>query len=127
MTVDKSSLSETDICTQFITPALQQAGWDFSTQVRQEVNFTAGQILVQGKTVKRGDKKRADYVLSYRENLRIGVVEAKDNTHTVGAGMQKALSDAAPDALDLPFVFSSNGDGFLFHDKTAKPRTTPKS
>ncbi|WLD12002.1 type I restriction endonuclease [Planctellipticum variicoloris] len=127
MTVDKTSLSETDICTQFITPALQQAGWDFSTQVRQEVNFTAGQILVQGKTVKRGDKKRADYVLSYRENLRIGVVEAKDNTQAVGAGMQQALSYAAPDALDLPFVFSSNGDGFLFHDKTAKPRTTPKS
>lgn len=119
MTADKKSLTETDICTQFITPALQQVGWDFPTQVRQEVQFTAGQILVQGKTVKRGEKKRADYVLSYRENLRIGVIEAKDNNHALGAGMQQALGYADKHALDLPFVFSSNGDGFLFHDKTA--------
>ncbi|QDU39719.1 Type-1 restriction enzyme R protein [Maioricimonas rarisocia] len=119
MPVDKTSLSEQDICTQFITPAIQQAGWDFTTQVRQEFSFTAGQIIVKGKTVRRGKPKRADYLLYYRPNLPIAVVEAKDNSHSVGAGMQQALGYAAEDALALPFVFSSNGNAFLFHDKTA--------
>ena len=89
-----------------------------ATQVREEVSFTAGQILVHGKTVRRGTPKRADYILYYRPNLPIAVIEAKENNKPVGAGMQQALAYADVDALDIPFVFSSNGDAFQFHDKT---------
>lgn len=116
--MSKKSLSERDICTQFITPALQRAGWDFSTQVREEVTFTAGRITVRGKLHTRGAKKRADYLLYFKPNLPIAVIEAKDNAHGLGDGMQQALSYA--ETLDLPFVFSSNGDGFLFHDRTGQ-------
>lgn len=119
MTIDKKTLSERDICTKFITPAIEQAGWNVQTQIREEVSFTAGQIIVKGKTVKRGKAKRADYILYYRPNMPIAVVEAKDNNHPVGGGMQQALEYADDNlALALPFVFSSNGDAFLFHDKT---------
>ncbi|PYD88293.1 restriction endonuclease [Pseudomonas syringae pv. pisi] len=116
--MSKKSLSERDICTQFITPAVQRAGWDFSTQVREEVTFTAGRITVRGKLHGRGAKKRADYLLYFKPNLPIAVIEAKDNAHGLGDGMQQALSYA--ETLDLPFVFSSNGDGFLFHDRTGQ-------
>ncbi|MDA7888961.1 DEAD/DEAH box helicase family protein [Pirellulales bacterium] len=119
MAVNKKSLSERDICTQYISPAIQQAGWDFATQVREEVTFTAGQVIVKGKTIRRGKAKRADYILYHRPNLPIAVIEAKDNNKPVGGGMQQALEYADDElALGLPFVFSSNGDGFLFHDKT---------
>jgi type I restriction enzyme R subunit len=114
--LDKRSLSEQDICTQFITPAIQRAGWNLAMQVRQEVTFTAGRIVVRGKLVARGRRKRADYVLYYTPNLPLAIIEAKDNTHGIGAGMQQALGYA--ETLDVPFVFSSNGDGFLFHDRT---------
>jgi type I restriction enzyme R subunit len=123
MAINKKSLSERDICTKFITPALVKAGWDLETQIREEVSFTAGQVLVRGETVKRGTPKRADYVLYHRPNLPLAVVEAKDNSQSVGAGMQQALAYADGQALDLPFVFSSNGDGFLFHDKTGTGNT----
>ena len=116
--MSKKSLSERDICTQFITPAVQRAGWDFSTQVREEVTFTAGRITVRGKLHSRGTKKRADYLLYFKPNLPVAVIEAKDNTHSLGDGMQQGLSYA--ETLDLPFVFSSNGDGFLFHDRTGQ-------
>jgi type I restriction enzyme R subunit len=114
--MSKKNLSERDICTQFITPAVQHAGWDFATQVREEVTFTAGRIIVRGKLHSRGTKKRADYLLYFKPNLPIAVIEAKDNKHGLGDGMQQGLSYA--ETLDLPFVFSSNGDGFLFHDRT---------
>ena len=84
MTIDKKALSERDICTQFITPAITGAGWDLQTQLREEVSFTAGQIIVKGKIIKRGKAKRADYILYYRPSLPIAVVEAKDNAHPVG-------------------------------------------
>lgn len=113
--MDKKSLSERDICTKFITPALQRSGWGID-QFREEVSFTKGRIIVRGKLVTRGEAKRADYVLFYKPNIRIGVIEAKDNRQPVGAGLQQALGYA--DALQVPFVFSSNGDGFVFHDKT---------
>ncbi len=112
----KRQLSERDICTKFITPAITKAGWDIHTQIREEVTFTAGRILVRGKLHTRGKKNRADYILSYYPNQPIAVIEAKDNKHSIGAGMQQALRYS--EALDIPFVFSSNGDGFLFHDKT---------
>lgn len=81
---DKKKLSERDICTQHITPALQRAGWDFSTQVREEVTFTKGRVIVRGKLHTRGKQKRADYILYYAPNLPIAVIEAKDNTHMFG-------------------------------------------
>ena len=118
MATNKKSLSERDICTQYITPALQKAEWDFATQVREEVTFTKGRVIVRGKLHSRGKQKRADYVLYYAPNLPIAVIEAKDNTHTVGDGMQQALSYA--ETLEVPFVFSSNGDAFLVHDRTGQ-------
>ncbi|MFN3882770.1 MAG: EcoAI/FtnUII family type I restriction enzme subunit R [Nitrincola lacisaponensis] len=114
--MDKKTLTERDICTKFINPALEQAGWDLNTQVREEVSFTAGRIIVRGRLHTRGKRRRADYVLSYKKNIPIAIIEAKDNNHSLGDGMQQAL--AYSDALDAPFVFSSNGDGFLFHDRT---------
>ena len=115
--MNKKDLSEQDIRTKYITPALDRAGWDIVDQIREEVTFTDGRIYVRGKLHTRGEKKRADYILYYKPNIPIAIIEAKDNKHTVGAGMQQALGYA--ETLDIPFVFSSNGDGFIFHDKTA--------
>ena len=115
MCVNKN-LSERDICTQYITPAIVRAGWDLQRQVREEVTFTAGKIIVRGKLHTRGKTKRADYILYHKPNLPIAVIEAKDNNHTVSDGMQQALGYA--ETLDIPFVFSSNGDGFMVHDRT---------
>jgi len=114
--VNQPKLSERDICTKFITPAIQQAGWDIHTQVREEVSFTKGRIIVRGKLHSRGEQKRADYILYYKSNIPIAIIEAKDNAHSVGAGMQQALNYA--ETLEIPFVFSSNGDAFLMHDRT---------
>ncbi|NNF33909.1 MAG: DEAD/DEAH box helicase family protein, partial [Saprospiraceae bacterium] len=114
--MNKKQLSERDICTKFITPAVSKAGWDIRKQVREEVSFTDGRIIVQGKLYTRGKRKRADYILYYKPNIPIAIIEAKDNNHHIGDGMQQALEYA--DILHIPFVFTSNGDGFLFHDKT---------
>ena len=114
--MDKKSLSERDICTKFITPAVTGAGWDAMAQMREQVYFTKGRIIVRGKLVTRGKAKFADYILYYKPNIPIAVIEAKDNNHSVGDGMQQALEYA--ETLKLPFVFASNGDGFLFHDRT---------
>ena len=114
--LDKKSLSERDICTKFVTPAVKTAGWDEMTQIREEVSFTKGRIIVRGKLVSRGKGKRADYVLYYKPNIPLALIEAKDNTQPLGAGMQQALEYA--EILDIPFVFASNGDGFVFHDRT---------
>lgn len=113
--MDKKKLSERDICSKFINPALEQAGWT-AHQIREEVTFTNGQIMVRGKLHTRGERKRADYVLYHKKNIPLAVIEAKDNNHSLGSGMQQALAYA--DCLQVPFVFSSNGDGFLFHDQT---------
>lgn len=115
--LDKKILSERDICTKYITPALLTAGWDITFQVLEEVSFTDGKIYVRGKLTARGERKRADYILYHKSNIPIAIIEAKDNKHTVRAGMQQALNYAR--ILDIPSVFSSNGDGFLFHDRTA--------
>jgi type I restriction enzyme R subunit len=114
--LDKKSLSERDICTKFITPAVKAAGWDEMTQIREEVSFTKGRIIVRGKLVSRGKGKRADYVLYYKPNIPLALIEAKDNNQPMGAGVQQALEYA--ETLDIPFVFASNGDGFAFHDRT---------
>jgi len=120
--MNKKGLSERDICTKRITPALVQAGWDLETQIREEVSFTAGRIIVRGKLITRGKAKRADYILYYRPNIPIAVIEAKDAGHSVGDGMQQALDYA--ETLDIPFVFSSNGEAFLFHDRSAQRAET---
>jgi len=112
----KVELSERDICTKFITPAIKRAGWDEMLQIREEVGFTRGRIIVRGKLVTRGKAKRADYVLYYKPNIPIALIEAKDNNHSVGDGIQQALEYAV--TLNIQFVFSSNGDGFVFHDRT---------
>jgi type I restriction enzyme R subunit len=114
MTDSKKDLTEQDIRTKYITPAIKKAGWDEMTQLREEVYFTKGRIDVKDKLVKRGKAKKADYVLYFRNNFPIAIVEAKDNNHTVGDGMQQAMEYAA--TLDIPFAYSSNGDGFLEHD-----------
>lgn len=114
--MNKKDLSERDICSKYITPSLINAGWDLERQIREEVTFTDGRIIVRKKMVTRGERKRADYILYYKSNLPLAVIEAKDNKHFVGAGMQQALEYAR--ILDIPFVYSSNGDAFLEHDRT---------
>jgi type I restriction enzyme R subunit len=114
--MNKKQLSERDICTKFIIPAVKKAGWDEMSQIREEVSFTKGRIIVRGKLVSRGKPKRADCILYYKPNIPIAIIEAKDNNRSVGDGMQQALDYA--ETLDIPFVFSSNGDGFVFHDRT---------
>lgn len=116
------SLSERDICTKFITPALHQAGWQLH-EFREEVKLTDGRVVVRGNLAARvknpeakGGPKRADYVLYARPNLPIAVVEAKQAKFEVGHGMQQALTYA--ELLDAPFAISSNGQGFLLHDRT---------
>ncbi|RMO22557.1 Type I restriction-modification system restriction subunit [Pseudomonas savastanoi pv. phaseolicola] len=114
---NKKDLSERDICTKFVTPALEQAGWDMQKQVREEVGFTDGRIYVKGNLTTRGKRKRADYILYYKPNIPVAVIEAKDNKQSVMAGIQQGLDYAT--ILDIPSVFSSNGDGFYEHDRTA--------
>lgn len=115
--MNKKTLSERDICTKFITPAIKAAGWDIKKQIREELTFTDGRVIVQGKLHTRGSKKRADYVLYYKKDIPIAIIEAKDNNKALGDGMQQGLEYG--EILQLPFIFSSNGDAFLFHDKTS--------
>ena len=114
--MNKKKLSERDICSKFINPAIQKAGWNMRTQVREEVSFTDGRIIVQGKLYTRGKNKRADYILYYKSNIPIAIIEAKDNKKAIGHGMQQALEYS--EILQIPFVFTSNGDSFVFHDRT---------
>ena len=87
--MSKKSLSERDICSKFINPAISKSGWDIRTQIREEVSFTDGRIIVQGQLHTRGKRKRADYILYYKPNVPIAIIEAKDNNHNVGDGMQQ--------------------------------------
>lgn len=120
----KKDLSERDICTKFITPAIEKAGWNLITQVREEVSFTDGRIYVKGNLSSRGKSKRADYILYYMPNIPIAIIEAKNNKHSVRAGIQQGLDYAK--ILDIPTIFSSNGDGFLEHDRTCSDGTIEK-
>ncbi|HCF7596972.1 EcoAI/FtnUII family type I restriction enzme subunit R [Pseudomonas aeruginosa] len=120
--MDRTQFSERDICTKLITPAIRQAGWQ-QHQFREEVSLTDGRVIVRGKMASRiknpeakGGPKRADFVLYARPNVPIAVIEAKQAKFSVGHGMQQALAYA--EMLDAPFAISSNGDGFLFHDRT---------
>ncbi len=121
---DKKHLTEADIRTKFIMPAIISSNWDLMTQIREEAFFTNGRVIVRGKTVQRGKAKKADYLLDYKPNLPLAVVEAKDNNHSLGDGMQQALEYA--ETLDIPFAYSSNGDAFLEHDRTAAAGTVTR-
>ncbi|MGH8856513.1 MAG: EcoAI/FtnUII family type I restriction enzme subunit R [Polaromonas sp.] len=125
--MNKNNLSETDICDKFITPALQQAGWDLHEQIYREYTLRPGRIVVKGRTAGRDTRSilRADYVLFHKTNIPIAVIEAKDNQHAVGAGMTQAINYA--ELLDVPFSFSSNGDGFVFRDQTLTTGTLEQS
>ncbi len=112
----KKDLSERDICTQFILPALKKAGWDIATQVREEVSFTDGRIYVKGNKTTRGKRKRADFILYYKPNIPVAIIEAKSNKLSLNAGIQQGIEYS--NILDIPVVYSSNGDGFYEHDKT---------
>ena len=125
--MNKKSLSEADIRSKFITPAIVgQNGekWDLMTQIREEHYFTKGRVIVRGRMVVRGEAKKADYVLYHKPNIPLAVVEAKDNNYAVGAGMAQALEYA--EILDIPFAYSSNGDGFLEHDRTVTTGTVER-
>lgn len=112
----KKDLSERDICSKFISPALERAGWNMLTQIREEVSFTDGRIYVKGNLTTRGKRKRADYILYHKPNIPIAIIEAKDNKHSVNDGIQQGLDYAR--ILDIPTVYSSNGDAFYEHDRT---------
>jgi type I restriction enzyme, R subunit len=114
--MDKKNLTERDICTKYILPAIKKAGWDIHAQIFEEVTLTAGRVIVRGQMGARTKGKRADFVLYHKPNFPLAVIEAKKNTLPIAAGMQQGLSYS--DLLEVPFVFSSNGDGFIFHDKT---------
>jgi type I restriction enzyme R subunit len=112
-------LSESDICDLFITPAIKSSNWDPFSQIRREVTLTPGPVIVRGNLSSRNKKKKkfADYVLSWKPSIPIAVVEAKDNNFTIAQGLQQALGYA--EILDIPSAYSSNGDGFASHNKTA--------
>lgn len=112
----KGDLTEADIRSKYITPALTDAGWDLIRQIREEKQLTAGRIKVRGSVAKRDKGKRADYVLFYKRGIPLAIVEAKDATHSIGAGLQQAQDYGR--ILDVPFVYSSNGNGFIEHDST---------
>jgi len=117
--MNKKQLSEKELCQQVILPAIERAGWD-QAQIKDEVVLTKGRVIVRGKLVTRGEQKRADYVLYYKPGIPLAVVEAKDNHHGLGGGMQQGLAYA--EMLDVPFTFSTNGDGFLFRDATGSSK-----
>jgi type I restriction enzyme, R subunit len=114
--MNKSGFTEADIRTKYITPALIEAGWDLHKQIREEKFFTDGRIRVRGSVAKRDTGKKADYILYYKRGIPLAVIEAKDNAHSLGAGLQQGLEYG--EILDIPFVYSSNGDGFIEHDRT---------
>ncbi|GGF60421.1 DEAD/DEAH box helicase [Paracoccus acridae] len=120
--MEKRLLSERDICSKYILPALVSAGWDLQTQIAEERTLTAGRIVVRGKLVARGQKKRADFVLYLKPSIPIAVIEAKDNRHAASDGIQQALSYSK--MLRVPFAFSSNGESFVFHDATGQSHQT---
>jgi len=122
--VNKRDLTEQDIRDMYITPAVLSAGWDKFTQIRAEYQLTKGRVMVSGRLKTRGSSKRADYVLFYKQGVPLAVIEAKDNTYPVGGGLQQGAEYAQ--ILEVPFVFSSNGDGFLFRNSLPNADTYEK-
>ncbi len=113
---DKTKLTEAEIRTRFVTPAISNAGWPLDAVREEFFYFSAGRIQIVGKKGVRKEPKRVDYLLEYRPNQPVAVVEAKDNRHAPGDGMQQAIEYA--EQLDVPSVFTTNGDSFVWHDRT---------
>lgn len=113
--------NEAETRSRLIRPAIASSGWS-DLQIREEFSYTLGRIHVAGNKWKRGDMKKVDFLLEYRPGVPIALIEAKHIGKSLGSGMQQALGYA--EALDIPFVFSSNGEGFLFHDKTGMGKST---
>lgn len=114
--VNKKSLNETELCSQLIRPAIVAAGWrGQDVQIREQYYCTDGRMLIDGRKPKRGKRNFVDYLLIYK-TIPLAVVEAKDNHHSVGDGMQQGLRYG--EILDVPFVYSTNGDAFMAHDRT---------
>ena len=116
--MDKTKLSESDIGDKFIRPALVQVGWDSMEQIFAQYPLRAGRVVVRGNKAYRDESTvlRADYALFYKPNIPLAIVEAKKSRLSMSAGMQQAIAYAQ--LLDVPFSFSSNGDGFVFRDAT---------
>lgn len=112
-----STLTEADIITKRVMPAILDAGWNDTTQIRQEVKLRDGKVIVRGKVAARRTVKSADIVLYHKRGMPLAVIEAKANKHEIGKGMQQGIEYAR--LLDVPFVFATNGDGFIFRDATA--------
>lgn len=112
-----SNLTEADIITKRVMPAILDAGWNDTTQIRQEVKLRDGKVIVRGKVAARRTVKSADIVLYHKPGIPLAVIEAKANKHEIGKGMQQGIEYAH--LLDVPFVFATNGDGFIFRDATA--------
>lgn len=115
-TINKAKLTETDIITKFILPSIKNAGWDDMRQIRQEVKLRDGKVIVRGQIGMRKTVKSADIVLYHKPSMPLAVIEAKANKHDIGKGIQQGLDYAR--LLEVPFIFASNGDGYIFHDKT---------
>lgn len=112
--MNKKDLTEEDIKSVYITPALEKSGWKMPPYRQMEHYFTDGRVIAQGSVHARQKGKKADYLLNLAANRPIAIVEAKDNNKPLGGGMQQAMEYAQ--ILDIPFAYSSNGDGFLEHD-----------
>ena len=110
---EKKNLKEQEIRTLFINPALKEKGWEVMKNMREEYHFTDGRVVIVGNQHSTAEGKLADYLL-FHNNNPIAVLEAKDNKHAVGGGIQQAIDYAL--ILDLKFAYSSNGDAFLEHD-----------
>lgn len=123
----KKSLSESDICDKFIRPAMERAGWNGMDQIYREYPLRAGRMVVRGRQARRDETTvlRADYALFYKINIPLAVVEAKDNNHAMGAGMAQAIHYGK--LLEVPFCFTSNGDGFVFRDATLADGTLERN
>ena len=114
-------MNEEETRNRLIRPSIVQSGWA-DHQIREEYPYTMGRIHVSGRVAKRGEKKKVDFLLEYRPNFPLAIIEAKSSQKDLGTGMQQALGYAT--ALDVPFVFSTNGNGFLFHDRTGLSENT---
>ena len=114
MILDKKQMTEEDIKPKFITPAINASGWKNGINITMETKITDGKINIKGNMAYREKAKKADYLLYLNKYHPIAVVEAKDNNHSISHGLQQAMTYA--EMLDLPFAYSSNGDGFFEHD-----------
>ena len=109
-----ATLTEEDVKLRSITPSVINSGWKHE-QIFMEYFFTDGQVIVRGNSVRRGRRKKADYILTHSNSqLPLAIIEAKDGSHSIGDGMQQAIEYAS--ILNVPFAYSSNGKGFIEHD-----------